>query len=519
VLLLAARSLSARAIDREAPAFPAIAPETPAESTAVRAVSPSLDDLADVPINPSEYVVGPGDRLAVTTWGRVNTLRTVIVTPEGDIVVPGAGAAHVGGMSLVAARERIASLVRSQLLGTHVDVHLEGVRRFKVYVLGSVVRPQAIRAAATLRVSEVIDRAGGLTKDAAQRGILLKRADGSVVGVDLIGFQRTGTLNANPLVREGDAILVPARGAVFTIEGAVGYSGIYDLVPGDSLGTAFALAGGTFPGAELERVEYYRFLEGQQRGPFLVDATRPDARRMPLEDGDRVFVRRSIEWHRDASVSIGGEVLYPGTYVIASGETVGGVIARAGGFTSFADSSAISVDRPVPPSPAYEEVRPFEKLDPTRLRDSDLEMLRLTGLTRPGFIPVNLRDRPGDRALSLRAGDRLEVPRVTQQVRVAGEVRKPGLVPYRPGATAKDYVLAAGGFTAYADKRHVRVSKLRGWHTIEAAGTGPLEQGDVVWVLRKPRSDAWSRIRDAIGIVASLATVYLVVQRSSGTSQ
>lgn len=474
----------------------------------------SVDDLVEGPVDPDEYVVGPGDRLAVIMWGRVNTTRVTTVSPEGNVVVPGYGVAHVGGLTLSRARQRLLRVLRAQVRGTSVEVQLEGVRRFKVYVLGSVARPQAVRATATSRISDVIDRAGGFAPGAARRGILLRRADGSSVLVDVASFIRAGRLSGNPLVREGDVILVPPRGSSFTIGGAVGYPGTMDLVSGDSLATALALAGGALPGALLDRIEYYRFQDGAQQGPFYVDASTVDGRAHPLRDGDRIFVRRPAEYLRNRSVVVTGEVERPGTYVIGVDEGLGSLLARVGGFTDHADSTAISVRRgSLPTAAAREEAQVIGRLDPARLRDSDADFVRLAQTAQPDLLPVDLGAHHEQISLLLEDGDEISVPARSGEVRVVGEVRRPGFVAYRADANLARYVSDAGGYTARADRGHVLVSKMRTHHTIASRDADPIQAGDVIWVGRKPRSHGWTTIRDLLAVTASAATIYVALQK------
>ena len=61
----------------------------------------------------------------------------------------------------------------------------------------------------------------------------------------------------------------------------------------------------------------------------------------------------------------------------------------------------------------------------------------------------------------------------------------------------------------------MHVSKPRGWHTVEGADASPIEQGDVLWVLARPRTQSWTRIRDIVATVAQLATIYLIIHNSN----
>jgi len=94
--------------------------------------------------------------------------------------------------------------------------------------------------------------------------------------------------------------------------------------------------------------------------------------------------------------------------------------------------------------------------------DADLaRAFVLRGATR---LPVNLEprsvgERPGEARLALAPGDVLVVPFLdaTRGVLVAGEVRSPRGLPFRPGLTVLDAFVEAGGATDYSDLDGVRV--------------------------------------------------------------
>src|SRR5690606_16187626 len=78
------------------------------------------------------------------------------------------------------------------------------------------------------------------------RNVLLKRRDGNEVTVDIARYLSTGEKDANPYVRDGDVINVPAykvaERAVF-VNGAVPFAGAYDHRPDDTLLDLLNVAG------------------------------------------------------------------------------------------------------------------------------------------------------------------------------------------------------------------------------------------------------------------------------------
>ena len=54
-------------------------------------------------------------------------------------------------------------------------------------------------------------------------------------------------------------------------------------------------------------------------------------------------------------------------------------------------------------------------------------------------------------------GGTISITSVVPLVGISGEVNAPTRLPFQPGATVGDLLKAAGGFTAYADRRRVEV--------------------------------------------------------------
>src|SRR5207248_779739 len=73
------------------------------------------------------------------------------------------------------------------------------------------------------RLVDLINRAGGLTRDAYPEGIVFKRSQDSVgrVGVDLPTALKHPSRPDNILLADGDSIEIPLRSAVVMVSGSV----------------------------------------------------------------------------------------------------------------------------------------------------------------------------------------------------------------------------------------------------------------------------------------------------------
>src|SRR5690606_20007186 len=105
-------------------------------------------------------------------------------------------------------------------------------------------------------------------------------------------------------------------------------------------------AGGLIDSAYTESVELTRFNPGsgdnevthQQLNLTTVfaDAPTDSSTSLKLQSRDRLNVLTEPSWQEQMTVTLKGEVQFPGTYTIRRGETLSQLLKRAGGLTRFA---------------------------------------------------------------------------------------------------------------------------------------------------------------------------------------
>jgi protein involved in polysaccharide export with SLBB domain len=115
--------------------------------------------------------------------------------------------------------------------------------------------------------------------------------------------------------------------------------------------------------------------------------------------------------------------------------------------------------------------------------------------------------------LLLQDGDIIRVERRTAAVRVDGQVRRPGLIPYVQGAGPDYYVRQAGGFTRRGARTQVRLTRAANGQSALAKDVSLLSPGDQVWVPERPDVSPWQYIRDVLVVGAQVATLYLAIRK------
>jgi protein involved in polysaccharide export with SLBB domain len=323
----------------------------------------------------------------------------------------------------------------------------------------------------------------------------------------------------DPLVAEMQRQSAPDSPAgVVVIDGPVNVPGTYPLEPGMRLSDLLRAGGGlkdSAYGVTAELTRYAIVNGGDRRAEVKqidLGAVRNGdaAADVALNPYDFVSIRVTPEWERIERIELVGEVRFPGKYLIRRGETLSSVVERAGGLTSLAFAHGAVFTR--------EELkqREREQLDrlATRLQ-SDLAILSLQSQqsnngsaqavssgqdllsqlrqAKPvGRLVINLQAALSEKTrreadVTLRGGDKLVVPRATEEVSILGEVQNPTSQLYHPGLTREDLIALGGGMTSMADAKRVYVVRADGSVVAQpqnwfSGGNTGMQPGDTVVV-------------------------------------
>ncbi|HEY0941073.1 MAG TPA: SLBB domain-containing protein [Steroidobacter sp.] len=279
-----------------------------------------------------------------------------------------------------------------------------------------------------------------------------------------------------------------------SVAGKIKVPGKYPLEPGMRLSDLLR-AGGSLDeaayGAQAELTRY-EVVDGESRQAELIEIDLRKALQgdpsadIALRPFDYLVIKEVPLWAAQEEVEIRGEVKFPGRYPIHRGETLRSLMARAGGLTDLAFSEGAVFTR--------EELKERERKQIETLAkrmESDLAQLSLMSAQETGkdasqalsvgqSLLANLREskpvgrlvidlnramvaRPGsEQDVLLRHGDRLLVPRLTQEVTVIGEVQSATSHLYRRDLSRDDYIAMSGGLTPRADDDHIYVVRADG---------------------------------------------------------
>lgn len=457
--------------------------------------------LLDGPIVRSEYRLGPGDVIAVTILGDYNQVHTVTVSPEGTALLPRIGVVPVLGLNLDEAEARVTAAVRLLYRNVGVQVNLAQVRRFKVFVLGHVNTPGVREATAATRVSEILT--GEYDPERRIRNVVVRRSSGEELEVDLVRFAQTGDLEANPVLREGDVIIVPIVDEIVQVLGRVRFPGDYEYLEGETLRELLHVANGGagFPSNAADSVRIVRVTPSGERTIQILsreEALGAAGREFIVRPADAVMVAEIGNFREQYSVSVWGEVRRPGFYPIRPDTTtVRELVEMAGGFTPEA-SLTEAVLRRSTSAVSRRALEDLRRVPPELLSPSEQQILAIR-LQEDVATQVSVDFRhlfsAGQPAyeLTLRPNDELTVPPRRNEITILGAVTQPGIVGFTTGLRPRQAVELAGGLSRRADFGDAVVLRARSGTRVDVGDVDALDPGDSVIVPYKEPRD-WLRI-------------------------
>ncbi|MGH9502868.1 MAG: SLBB domain-containing protein [Terriglobales bacterium] len=387
----------------------------------------------DLPVGP-DYVIGPGDGLAINLWGGVSQRMIRSVDREGRITLPEAGPVLVSGRTLGEVQESVQKVLRTQYRDISADVSLSRLRTIRVYVVGEVAEPGAYDISSLSTPLNALFAAGGTTARGSLRNLKHYRGKQLIEDVDAYDLLLHGVGSDLKRLENGDSLLVPPLGAQVTVSGMVRRPAIYELRGESTLADALDLAGGILPAAALQHIELQRLEAHQKRTMLTLDVSPnadPDAVTKQLssfkvQDGDQIHIF-PIASYNEKAIYLQGHVLRPGRYSYHDGMTLRDLVSSYG-------------DLLPEPSGRYAEI---VRLNPPDFRPSVESFNLSAALANPEAAP---KLQPLDTVRIFSRYDFEPAPTVW----VGGEVRSPGKYRTSGQVRLRDAVYLAGGVSADA---------------------------------------------------------------------
>jgi protein involved in polysaccharide export with SLBB domain len=424
----------------------------------------------------------------------------------------------------------------------------------RVEITGAVFRSGTFELEKGMTLKSLINKAEGIREDAFLNNAYIYRLNTDNT-LSLIPFNvdkvLKGTESDVPLQRE-DKINISS---IFDlrdeyqveVQGEVRSPGAFRYAENMNLESALQMAGGFKESATPNRIEISRRVRNGDplsataatAQIFVVNVDqnlRLTGAPFILQPFDIISVRSAEGYASQKTVTLEGEVLYPGKYTIQrKDEKISDLLKRAGGLTAMAFPEGASLRRPGPApmtDSASLTTRNRNLLTPEQERllivqkaQQQAGLIDTAALRRDPSIIISeqvgidlakILQQPNSRYdLLMEDGDIIRVPKQLQTVRVSGEVLKPTNIVYEPGKSVQDYINESGGFTYYAKKQGAYVEYANGsikstkqilfYHSYPK-----VKPGAEIFVPKRPPRDRLN-IQAIIGIGSALASLAVVI--------
>ena len=371
------------------------------------------------------------------------------------------------------------------------DVIQVGPYESIVDIAGRVKRPMAYELRKNESLATLLKYSGNFANDAYKKSLRVFRKNGrmkSVYNVEEFEMPEFKMFDGDSV--EVDSIIDRFENTV-EVKGAIFRPGMYQL--GEKVNSVRSLiesADGLTEEAMLSRAVIRRMKPNRTQEVLTVDLKgiiEGTAADVPLENEDILFIPIQAVHQNLRTLSIDGEVIFPGTYEYAEKMTVEDLIVQAGGLTDNASTVKVDVAR--------------RMIDP-EATTSTMEIAKTYSFSiKPGF------EFDGDKSFTLQPYDAVSVRRSPVsvepfRVRVEGEIAFEGFYTLeQKNQRLSDVVKAAGGVIPGAYVRGARL--IRNMNEDELARRDEL--------IKMARQSAAASAKDSLSLEQlATETTYLV---------
>ncbi len=379
---------------------------------------------------PDSYILGPGDKLVLSIWGKSSTEREYVISNDGYIKVANGGGntrIFLKGLTLGKAREKVKTVLTNQFRFNEGEysLALNFSRTVKVSIYGEVMNNVGVVTLSAFNSPfNAIAAVGGTNDIGSLRKIQLVKNSGTVVTLDVYELLNNPAVRNKYYLDDNDLIMVPASENIITLEGAVKRPIKYELIDNEGIRELLVYAGGFAENAYKKKIQVKRYVDDDQK---IIDIDwrqyEKSNRNFPLLNGDLVIVE-SIESEATNYIEIIGEVKKEGSFEKTDGMRIYDAIIKAG-LTDNSSTNLVYLTRT-----NDDGTTSYEKI----------------------FLNDILKDQSVSQNIYLQNKDKIEIWSKERfiddaEITVSGSVRSEGKFPFDASRSIRlrDAILLAGG--------------------------------------------------------------------------
>ncbi|MDA9287006.1 SLBB domain-containing protein, partial [Schleiferiaceae bacterium] len=381
----------------------------------------SLYEVSKDYIPNDSYILGPGDVVTVSIFGKSQADLQFTIKPDGFIEPANLPKIYLKGISLGQAREVVRRRLQNfyQFEKGQFALTLTTSRTLTIQITGAVAQPGSYTLSAYNTAFNALIAAGGPNKLGTIRNIQVINGGRSKT-LDVYEYLFNPSKQKDYYLQNNDIIYVPFIGDLIEIEGSVKQVGVYEMQAKETFTDLLKYSGGYLNDALEGEIQLVR---KNADGSFVKEYNGDALSSLTFEDGDKVIVATQTSDRKDY-VEVGGLVDYPGVYGIKDYPTLKTLLEKVG------------------------------LRDETRLDVGYLTRLRSDGTTQLESFSLTAV-LAGDIDLTLQAEDVIKildsrnyVDRST--VSISGEVRNPGSYTIDENVTIPALIDLSDGLTQEA---------------------------------------------------------------------
>ena len=406
----------------------------------------------------------------------------------------------------------------------------------RISLTGAVFREGIYELTDGMTLRDLINKADGLREDAFTQRAQIFRLKPDFTK-EMLSFNPADTMEQRGiLLKREDSVVI---NSIFDLRddyyvsvlGEVRNPGYYDFRDSLSLKDVILQAGGFTDAAFPQRIEVARLIRRDSltaqdvRASTIIEVNNINDisaanNNVFLQPSDVVTIKRKPGYLAFQSVTVSGQLQYPGPYVLEKREErVSDLIKRAGGFTPEAYLDGAYIKRYNFSDQTAQAKQQVISNIQQQLDDSTILQQQQVAQKQSDQLPLDIKEilsHPGSpEDVVLMAGDELIVPKYNAQVRISGSVLFPTQIPYNKRYNVNDYVAAAGGVSENGKKSRTYVVYANGKAAAKRGflffkSTPEVKPGAEVIV---PSKDEKRRLSpgEFIGVASALASLAGVV--------
>ena len=395
----------------------------------------------------------------------------------------------------------------------------------QVSISGSINSPRSVMLGKDMTLKDLIFAAGGLKDDAYYDKIRVtrinnldgKKFENEELSLDLRDVLKNGKSNIK--LKHKDSVYIYnineiAIRAKAVISGEVRKPSTVNIGKDMTLKDLIFAAGGFTQKAYKKSCEIIRYhIVNDERIKEIINIPLSKANKFKVKNFDEITIKTIPNWSERKTITLKGEVKFPGTYVIEHGDKLADILKRAGGFTkeAFLYGSVFSREsiKVLQKQKLRESLVKLKQKaaamgnSPKEAGQSDVQNINETAniidslskeaqaLQPIGRVTIKLIDNLNllektSSNLMLKDKDMLFIPSFNDTVLVMGQVMNPTAIIYDDDDVAF-YLSKAGGLTQLADDDNIYVIHANGEAQKYTAGiflsdSVSIKAGDVVVV-------------------------------------